>query len=77
MVRELQAINKPFVVVLNCQSPKSPAAKALRAELEERYGVPVAAVNCLELDEEDIAAILGKVLVRFPLKEAALEIPPG
>ena len=36
---------------------------------------PVAAVNCLELDEEDIAAILGKVLVRFPLKEAALEIP--
>ena len=75
VVRELQAINKPFVVVLNCQSPKSPAAKALRAELEERYGVPVAAVNCLELDEEDIAAILGKVLVRFPLKEAALEIP--
>lgn len=47
VVRELQAINKPFVVVL----------------------------NCLELDEEDIAAILGKVLVRFPLKEAALEIP--
>lgn len=75
VVRELQAINKPFVVVLNCQSPKSPAAKALRAELEERYGVPVAVVNCLELDEEDIAAILGKVLVRFPLKEAALEIP--
>ena len=37
--------------------------------------MPVAAVNCLELDEEDIAAILGKVLVRFPLKEAALEIP--
>ena len=36
VVRELQAINKPFVVVLNCQSPKSPAAKALRAELEER-----------------------------------------
>lgn len=35
----------------------------------------MAAVNCLELDEEDIAAILGKVLVRFPLKEAALEIP--
>ena len=41
VVRELQAINKPFVVVLNCQSPKSPAAKALRAELEERYGVTI------------------------------------
>ena len=76
VVKELQAIDKPFVVVLNCQSPKSPAAKALRAELEERYGVPVAAVNCLELDEEDIAGILGKVLQRFPLREAALEIPP-
>ena len=34
VVKELQAIDKPFVVVLNCQSPKSPAAKALRAELD-------------------------------------------
>ena len=75
VIRELQAINKPFVVVLNCQSPKSAAARSLRAELEQRYGVPVAAVNCMELDEEDIGQILQKVLYRFPLKEAALEIP--
>ena len=31
--------------------------------------------NANSLTSEDIAAILGKVLVRFPLKEAALEIP--
>ena len=75
VIRELQELGKPFVVILNCTEPKSAAARSLRAELEQRYGVPVAAVNCMELDEEDIGQILQKVLYRFPLKEAALEIP--
>ena len=75
VISELKAIKKPFVVVLNSTAPKSAAAKTLRAELEERYGVPVIAVNCLELEEEDIAQILTRVLYQFPLREVAMEIP--
>ena len=75
VVRELRAINKPFVVLLNCVYPKSPDAKALRAALEEKYGVPVIAVNCLELDEDDIRGILESVLMEFPVKEIADDIP--
>ena len=49
VILELQQINKPFVVLLNCTDPGAPASVALRAEMERRYGVPVVAVNCLEL----------------------------
>lgn len=52
VINELRQINKPFVVLLNCTDPAAPASKALRAELEERYAVPVVAVNCLNLAEE-------------------------
>lgn len=76
VIAELQAIRKPFVVVLNSQSPRAPAAKALRQEMEERYGVPVIAANCMELDEEDIQRIFTEILYRFPLREVALSIPP-
>lgn len=74
-VEELRAIGKPFVVLLNCQHPKSHQNRELRASLEESYGVPVVAINCLELDEEDIREILTRILYQFPVKEVALIIP--
>ena len=33
------------------------------------------AVNCLELDEDDIREILTRILYQFPVKEVALELP--
>lgn len=75
VVEELKTINKPFVVLLNCVSPKSAANRELRSRLEEKYGVPVIAVNCLEMDEDDIREILTRILYEFPVKEVALSIP--
>ena len=75
IVREMQALGKPFAVILNSSSPASPAAQALAYELEERYGVPVALVNCLELDAEDIRHILGLVLEEFPVSEITVKAP--
>ena len=75
VVSELKQIDKPFVVLLNCANPKAPAAIQLRADLEERYGVPVVAVNCLDLDEADIRLILSDVLFQFPVREVALTLP--
>ena len=75
VILELQQINKPFVVLLNCTDPGAPASVALRAEMERRYGVPVVAVNCLELGEQDIRLILADVLFQFPVREVALSLP--
>lgn len=75
VVRELQEINKPFVVLLNCVNPTSAASRELRRKLEEEYGVPVLAVNCLDLEEENIREILNRILYQFPVKELMLDIP--
>lgn len=37
--------------------------------------MPVVAVNCLELSEEEIKNILQKVLYQFPVKEIKVDMP--
>lgn len=75
VIRELQELEKPFAVLLNCQYPGSSEARALSEQMQERYGVPVLSVNCLDLTEEDIRQILASVLMEFPVKEIKVNIP--
>lgn len=73
--KELKEAGKPFAVILNSADPNTAEAHALAEELEEKYEVPVALVNCLELNEEDAAAILGLTLGEFPIREISFKIP--
>lgn len=73
VIGELQALGKPFVVLLNCTDPESEAAQALAGELETQYGAPVLAINCLALDETAIARILSRLLEMFPIREISVE----
>jgi stage IV sporulation protein A len=75
VVNELKAIGKPFAMILNSANPSDPKAIALAYELEEKYGAPVALVNCLELDSEDIKNILEMVLCEFPVTEIRVKLP--
>lgn len=75
VIRELQEINKPFVVLLNCTEPHSRSARDLAAEMQERYQTAVLPVNCLELDEEDIRKVLTQALFAFPVKEINIRCP--
>lgn len=75
IVRELKEIGKPFAIILNSAQPASETARALAYELEEKYGVPVALVSCLELDAEDIRHILGLVLEEFPVTQISIRMP--
>ncbi len=75
IVGELKALGKPFAMILNSVNPTSESAMNLAYELEEKYGVPVALVSCLELDAEDIRHILELVLHEFPVAEIALHLP--
>ena len=72
---ELRKINKPFVIVLNSASPDSAESERLAYELEEKYGAPVALVNCLELDRGDIEGILEMVLLEFPVRTVKVKLP--
>jgi len=75
VIDELKEIEKPFAVLLNCVEPRSSASQDLRQYLEEKYGVPVVATNCLDLGEADILEILRNVLYQFPVKEICVDIP--
>lgn len=75
VIEELKEINKPFAVILNCMYPQSEQAQELRDKLSQKYGVPVIAVNCLEISEDDISSIISEVLYEFPVKEIAIKYP--
>lgn len=73
VICELQALGKPFAVLLNCVRPESSSAQALAKSLEEQYHAPVMAVNCLELDEATIRRMLSALLEMFPLRQVNVE----
>ncbi len=75
VIKELKEINKPFIVLLNCADPSDPQSIALSKELTQKYGVPVDAVSCADLGEEEIRKILARVLLEFPIKEIRVNMP--
>ncbi len=75
VVRELKAVGKPFAIILNSAEPESERAVKLAYELEAKYGAPVALVNCLQLDKDDIRHILELVLEEFPVCEINIKLP--
>ena len=75
VIEELKAINKPFIVLLNCMYPESETANELAEILSDKYGVPVVPVNCLDLTEEMIKNILSRILYEFPVKEIRINFP--
>jgi len=73
--KELREIDKPFAIILNSSHPEDPDSEALALELEEKYGAPVALVNCLTLDANDIKKILELILLEFPVREIRVRLP--
>jgi len=75
VVQELEALGKPFVILLNSTHPDAPETRALAAELEQSYGRSVLAVSCLDLDAAALNTILQKVLYEFPVRELDFALP--
>lgn len=75
VIRELKEINKPFVVLLNCMYPDSPAALEMSRKLTEKYSVSVIPVNCLDMTDEEIREILKAVLMEFPIRKISIRVP--
>jgi len=75
VVRELKETGKPFAVILNSANPADASAVKLALELETKYAAPVALVNCLQLNSDDIRNILELVLTEFPVCELNVKLP--
>ena len=75
VISELKAINKPFVVIVNSTRPRDAETLKLRDELEQKYGVTVLAMDCLQLRIDDIDMIMEKILQEFRVSEIGINIP--
>ncbi|MBE6763112.1 MAG: stage IV sporulation protein A [Ruminococcaceae bacterium] len=75
VIRELHDLNKPFVVLLNTTHPDSEDTAQLCRRMQEAYGVPVTAVDCLAIDDAQIRGILEKALFEFPAAELDVVMP--
>ncbi|MCD8216239.1 MAG: stage IV sporulation protein A [Clostridiales bacterium] len=72
---ELNAVNKPFVIVLNTSAPNSEKTAALQKQMEEEYGVSVVPVDCMNMNIGEIEEILRRVLYEFPVEEISFNLP--
>ncbi len=72
-VRELKALKKPFVILLNCKDTAS--AEKLKKALEEKYEAPIVAMNVEKMGEEEIKELLQKALFEFPLLRVDIKLP--
>ncbi|MEG1075068.1 MAG: stage IV sporulation protein A [Ruthenibacterium sp.] len=75
VIAELTAIEKPFVILLNCVAPESTQSKALATQLAQKYNRAVLPISCVDMTREDIGEILKSVLFEFPLREIAFALP--
>ncbi|MBR6750983.1 MAG: stage IV sporulation protein A [Clostridia bacterium] len=75
VVRELQEIGKPFVVVLNSTEPTNPDTLRLADSLMERYGVPVTPMDVEHASEEDFNSLMSSVLMEFPVTRVDVNLP--
>jgi stage IV sporulation protein A len=75
VIGDLKKIDKPFIIILNSVDPRSDRTEQLRAELENKYNVQCIAVNCLQMDEQDIRKIIESVLFEFPVTEIGIMMP--
>ena len=76
VIRELQEIGKPFVIVLNSAHPDSDHCRAIADEISERYRATCLRVNCQEITTEQIDGLMQALLQEFPLQELHLFLPP-
>ena len=75
VVSELRAINKPFIILLNCTNPSSPEARELAVQLSDKYNTKVMPINCEDLTADDINSMFANLLYEFPVDEIKISFP--
>ena len=75
VIRELKAINKPYIVLLNSKNPNSKEAKELSNELSEKYNSRVISVDVENITEDDFSNIFERALEEFPVTEIGFSLP--
>ena len=75
IVEELDALGKPYIILLNSIHPDAPETKQLAEGMARDYDHTVLPVSCVDLDAEALGSILRQVLYEFPVQELDFALP--
>jgi len=75
VIRELQQLQKPFVVILNSTRPYTEEVHELAEDLAVTYGVSVIPLDCQQMSREDVYQVLEEALYEFPVQEVNISLP--
>ena len=75
IVEELNALGKPYIILLNSTHPDAPETKQLAEGMARDYDHTVLPVSCVDLDAEALGSILRQVLYEFPVQELDFALP--
>lgn len=75
VVRELKELNKPFIMLMNCQNPNDNYSIEMSKRLSEKYKATVIPINCLDLNLDDINSIFSKLLYEFMIERVEVKFP--
>ena len=75
VVKELKDLNKPFVMLMNCQNPTDSYSIDMAYNLSQKYNATVIPINCLELNLDDINLIFSKLLYEFMIERIEIKFP--
>ena len=74
-IMDMQATGKPFLVVINSRNPNGSAAKQVKEQIKQEFGIDAVIADCQGLDLEQIGDILKALLYSFPMKELRIFMP--
>lgn len=75
VIEELNAVGKPYIVLLNSVHPMLPDTEALAGKLKEEYNVPVMPISIEAMQERDMYNILKEALYEFPIEQIKVNMP--
>lgn len=75
VVEELREVGKPFIMVINSVRPNDERTQQLRAELSEKYDIPVLAMSVADMGEREILNVMREALYEFPVHEVNVNLP--
>ena len=75
VVNELKELNKPFIMLMNCQNPNDTYSIQMANDLSAKYGATVIPINCLELNLDDINLVFSKLLYEFMIERVEVKFP--
>ena len=74
-IADMQATGKPFLVIINSREPQSSAARELKQQLQQDFGVDAAIADCQALTTQDIQTLFRALLYAFPLGQLQIHLP--